>query len=270
MKKLLVTFALLVPLMSATTQFMGCTQTTKVERDSTFIFDTVGVGTQVYGYFARAGLNDLSFLQNSTSLEKLWLDSNEFSDLTPLSHLTKLNLLSINSCYNVTDLSPLAGLDSLEQLFCFNCFGIKDITPISHLPNLMTLDLEGCWQITDVSSLANLTKLDSLSLHSANGVTDISVISTLKNLTWLDLGWANNIQDYSACSALTKLKWIRIAGMKATSISALSGLPLLQTILIANNALPSIVLSNLPKVHMIDFSMSDSVKSVALSNMDVI
>src|SRR5271157_5419958 len=97
MKKLLVTFALLVPLMSATTQFMGCTQTTKVERDSTFIFDTVGVGTQVYGYFARAGLNDLSFLQNSTSLEKLWLDSNEFSDLTPLSHRSEEHTSELQS-----------------------------------------------------------------------------------------------------------------------------------------------------------------------------
>ena len=135
------------------------------------------------------GIRNLTGLEYATNLRNLylgglvtiddeWFNSNDISDLSPLSTLTNLTGLYL-------------GLNS-----------ISDISALSTLTNLETLSL-GVNRISDISTLSTLTNLTLLSILD-NDITDISALSTLTNLTWLYLGM-NSISDISPLVSNTGL-----------------------------------------------------------------
>src|SRR4028119_1331572 len=83
-------------------------------------------------------------------------DCNEAARI--LSNLTELNLNS----NEITDITPLSALTNLTDLN-LDWNEITDITPLSALTNLTDLNLSGN-QITDITGLSALTNLSKLDL----------------------------------------------------------------------------------------------------------
>jgi Leucine-rich repeat (LRR) protein len=123
--------------------------------------------------FPTGPIGDLTGLEAFTNLKNLYYSAflqtnNTFSDLTPLSGLTKLTYVGLVNA-RVTDVTPLTGLDKLTGLSLTNN------------------------EITDPSALASLTKLTNLGLGS-NEISDVSRVPALPKLATIDLS-DNNIRD---------------------------------------------------------------------------
>ena len=162
--------------------------------------------TPEFKFIQTHGIKNLLGLENAVNLEKLDLNENEISDLSPIAKLNKLTKLSLIR-NRISDLQPLSELTNLEYLDLY-ANKIEDISPLAKLTNLKHLDLHNnndqtgdpvhptiSGGIKDISVVKNLTKLEMLSLGS-NNISDISPIKNLTNIKDLVLG-GNHISDYS-------------------------------------------------------------------------
>ncbi len=156
-------------------------------------------------------IRDLTGLEFATGLTFLHLgpvsrsalvNSNEISDLSPLSGLISLTDLDLSNT-NISDVSALSGLTNLTDLNLFNN-NITDVSALSGLTSLTDLELGSNNNISDVSALSGLTNLTELGL-SNNNITDVSALSGLTNLTELNLNGNRRITDVSALSKLINL-----------------------------------------------------------------
>ena len=191
-------------------------------------------------------ISDLTGLEFATGLIELDLgvefvdgtgigNSNEISDLSPLSGLTNLIHLHLGRTL-ISDLSPLSNLTNLSQL---NLFGnvISDVSALSDLTNLTSLTLFDN-VISDVSALSGLTNLTYLGL-SSNLISDVSVLSNLTNLTSLTLS-NNTISDVSALLDLTNLRGLVLSDNIISDVSALSGLINLTSLWLSENLISDV------------------------------
>ena len=162
--------------------------------------------TPEFKFIQTHGIKNLLGLENAVNLEKLDLNENEISDLSPIAKLNKLTKLSLIR-NRISNLQPLSELTNLEYLDLY-ANKIVDISPLAKLTNLKHLDLHNnndqtgdpvhptiSGGIKDISVVKNLTKLEMLSLGS-NNISDITPIKNLTNIKDLVLG-GNHISDYS-------------------------------------------------------------------------
>ena len=162
--------------------------------------------TPEFKFIQTHGIKNLLGLENAVNLEKLDLNENEISDLSPIAKLNKLTKLSLIR-NRISNLQPLSELTNLEYLDLY-ANKIVDISPLAKLTNLKHLDLHNnndqtgdpvhptiSGGIKDISVVKNLTKLEMLSLGS-NNITDITSIKNLTNIKDLVLA-GNHISDYS-------------------------------------------------------------------------
>jgi len=138
---------------------------------------------------------DMAQLKYMKNLERLRINADEISDLTPLSELTSLKSLSLFAP-PIGDLTPLSKLTRLESLTVYGN-QISNITPLSGLTRLNRLNLNGN-QISDITPLSGLTSLTYLSLYG-NQISDITPLSGLTGLTDVHLD-NNPITDWSPVS----------------------------------------------------------------------
>ena len=175
------------------------------------------------------GITDLTGLEHAHGLYFLdlgewgsrskYVNSNEVSDLSPLSGLTQLTILYLSDT-SLSDISALSGLTHLQMLVLDNN-ALSDLSPLSGLTQLRALHLSGT-SLSDISALSGLTQL--LALHlSGNSISDISVLSGWPQLETLNLS-GNSISDISALSGLPQLQWLNLYDNSLSDISALSGL----------------------------------------------
>ena len=199
----------------------------------------------------NSNISDLTGLEYATGLTQLdlgmervdsrWVNSNEISDLSPLSGLNSLTQLNLNMNF-ISNVSALSGLTNLTELRLRDNL-ISDVTALSGLTNLTDLNL---WNnlISDVSPLSNLTNLTSLSLHG-NLISDVSPLSNLTNLTSLSLR-DNTISDVSALSGMTKLTLLNLQINLILDVSPLSGMTKLTWLGLSDNTISDVSpLSNL-------------------------
>ncbi|MYB55787.1 MAG: hypothetical protein F4X51_05290 [Gemmatimonadetes bacterium] len=151
-------------------------------------------------------IRDLTGLEFAINLMLLDLgkpfgNSNEISNLLPLSGLTSLEVLDL-SFNSISDVTPLSNLNNLRELHLF-VNNISDVGALSGLTSLEVLDLSSN-SISDVSALSNLNNLELLALVS-NGISDVTPLSNLNNLRGLDLSF-NNISDVTPLSNLNSLE----------------------------------------------------------------
>ena len=162
--------------------------------------------TPEFKFIQTHGIKNLLGLENAVNLEKLDLNENEISDLSPIAKLNRLTKLSLIR-NRISNLQPLSELTNLEYLDLY-ANKIVDISPLAKLTNLKHLDLHNnndqtgdpvhptiSGGIKDISVVKNLTKLEMLSLGS-NNITDITPIKNLTNIKDLVLA-GNHISDYS-------------------------------------------------------------------------
>ena len=201
-------------------------------------------------------ISDLSPLTGLINLTYLSLWDNSISDISALSNLTNLTYLDLDG-NSISDISALSNLTNLERLSLADN-SISDISALSNLTNLPWLSLGGN-SISDISALSNLTNLERLSLAD-NSISDISALSNLTNLTWLFLA-VNSISDISALSNLTNLPWLSLGGNSISDISALSNLTNLEYLSLWINSISDISalsnLTNLETLYLDGNSISD-------------
>ena len=175
------------------------------------------------------GIRSLTGLEHATNLQRLDLgyvrvndelvNSNDISNLSPLSNLTKLTSLSLSD-NSISDISALSNLTNLTWLGLWEN-SISDISALSNLTNLTVLGLNRN-SISDISALSNLTNLDRLYLWG-NSISSISPLSRLTNLKELYIG-SSSISDISSLSGLTNLTILYLDRNSISDISALSRL----------------------------------------------
>ncbi len=151
-------------------------------------------------------ITDLSGIENFTQIYDLQLQENRISNIQPLASLTKLSTLYLYSNKSINDLTPLSELDQLQVLSIYEN-DIEDISMLSKLENLTFLALNGN-RIKDLSALANMTRLTELYLFD-NNIVNIEPIQNLNNLTYLKLE-NNEIVDVSIISNLKNLKGVSL------------------------------------------------------------
>lgn len=190
-------------------------------------------------------IQSLNGLEKCKNLERLFLCSQKFSDLSPLASLTKLKTLWINQNKFINDLSPLKDLTEMEDLD-INSTPITDITPLSKMTKLKYLNCGFC-PIKFISAVKNMTELIDLSFS----FTSIKDLTPVSNLTKLECLWLTSceISDISCIRNLTNLKIIKIAANKITDISALANMKQLERIYMElNNVTDISPLQNLPNL----------------------
>ena len=226
-------------------------------------------------------LTGLEFATNLTSLNlggelsgwgaggvRLRLDSNTISDISPLSHLTKLTSLNLSG-NDISDFSPLSNLTNLTTLTLINTT-ISNLLPLTNLTSLTDLNLAGNdLSNSDFSPLTSLTSLTRLELLVTK-ISDVSKLSSLANLTSLDLSY-NSISDISVLSGLTKLTSLNISWNSISDISVLSGLTKLTNLVLSGNSISDIsTLSSLTKLIWLTIgnnSISDISQLSGLTNL---
>jgi Leucine-rich repeat (LRR) protein len=163
--------------------------------------------------------SDLSPLSGLSELTKLWLNSTQVSDLSPLSGLSGLTELCLNST-KVSDLSPLSDLSGLTALW-LSSTQVSDLSPLSGLSGLTALSLSST-EVSDLSPLSGLSGLTELSLSSTE-VSDLSPLSGLSGLTTLWLS-STQVSDLSPLSGLSGLTELVLDSTQVSDLSPLSGL----------------------------------------------
>ncbi len=88
-------------------------------------------GTKDFKFAVTRGMKSIKGLEYAKNLEKLKLNENEISDISPLKELTKLEYLEIQR-NRIVDIKPLEKLTNLTFLKLYNNL-IEDITPLSIL-----------------------------------------------------------------------------------------------------------------------------------------
>ena len=139
------------------------------------------------------------------------LRNHKISEISPLSFLTNLTSLGIDSCH-IKDFSPLNELASFEKLWIY--------------PNTSKRAED---MMTDISALSVLQELKHLHFTSSHYVKDISPLLELKNLTDLKLS-AYSAHELSPLSVLTKLETLWIPYFGCHDISVLFNLKKLKEI----------------------------------------
>jgi hypothetical protein len=158
-------------------------------------------------FVGKKKFSDLSPVSGLSALTLLSLDDTQVSDLSPLSGLSGLTGLSLDNAL-VSDLSPLSGLSGLRQLWLDNT-QVSDLSPVSGLSGLTLLSLENT-QVSDLSPVAGLSALEWLSLSNTQ-VSDLSPVSGLSGLKQLFLGELRSLD----ASMLSHLKHLTILGGRA-------------------------------------------------------
>ena len=198
----------------------------------------------------NSNISDLTGLEHAINLQGLYLggvwetnvNSNEISDLSPLSNLTNLTYLDLSS-NSLSDISALANLTNLTYLdlsstdLDLSSNSLSDISALANLTNLTRLDLAWNQSLSDISALANLTNLTRLDLAWNQSLSDISALANLTNLTELDLSSTHDVSDISALANLTNLTDLDLSNNSRSDISALANLTNLTWLFLYNNSI---------------------------------
>ncbi len=122
---------------------------------------------------------------NSVRISMLYLNDTDVPDLSILSGMKELKVLSLTKSRGVTDLSPLAGLPI--QVLSLSGTDVKDLTPLKSMP-LTELRLDGCAKIADLTPLKSLQNLRSLTLplRGSAGIEFLRDMDSIKQLGFLE------------------------------------------------------------------------------------
>ena len=145
-------------------------------------------------------IHRLKGLEHAVFLNRLRLNYNRITDISPLSGLVNLQRLQLHN-NQIVDISPLAGLIELRDLR-MKSNEVVDITPLSGLVNLQYLEIQDN-QISDITPLQGLVNLEGLSL-AENQISDITPLQGLVNLEVLILE-GNPITDFTPLYGLPRV-----------------------------------------------------------------
>lgn len=129
-------------------------------------------------------VTDISYIQELASLQSLWIEKSNISDISFLKSMTQLTTLKL--CYNenITDYSPVQYAVNVQVLY-LNGADISDISMLRKCKSLVEFSAIDA-MLTDISVLEQCVELHSLCL-SNNQFTTIPDLTELTQLTTLML-----------------------------------------------------------------------------------
>jgi serine/threonine protein kinase len=154
-------------------------------------------------YGSLESLEDTLMFRNLTMLKLL---GQPLSDITPLSHLTRLEHLEIHYC-NVSDFSCLAGLPRLRGLHIDDLL-TEDLSFISKIPNLRNLGMNGML-IKSLEDIGEIPYLEEINLNGTQ-LSNLDGIAAFTGLIKLDI-CNTDVTDFSALTAMPNLKTLVIS-----------------------------------------------------------
>ena len=214
-------------------------------------------------------VSDISPIAGLVNLKELSFENNRVSDLSPVRGLINLTWLEFDRTH-VSDISPVRGLTNLTHLE-FNDTQVSDLSPIAGLINLQTLHMADI-KASDISPVAGLIKLESIIFHG-NDISDISPLAGLVNLKSIHT-WGNPISDLSPLTRLTKLEILDICGarLQNASLAPLAGLTALKELYFVGNGISADIspigrLTGIERLGFRDNQISDISALAGLTNL---
>ena len=147
-----------------------------------------------HDYRKRNRVRWLHGIEYCTSLDTLYLQDHDLTDISRLSGLTQLRFLNLGG-NNISDISPLANMEDLRWLSLWGN------------------------EVVELDTLAGLTRLTNLTLFG-NQIENVSPLAELEWLRHLDLG-RNPIDNIEPLDGLTRLRFLRLVdtGIRAGDLS---------------------------------------------------
>ena len=231
------------------------------------------------------GIKSLTGLEHAVNLKEVQL-GNAISDLSPLSDLTNLEVLSVKNFTLTPDflreLPPFAHVSipdpnlaaaireelvltsnepvtthsilSLVKLDAPNA-GIKSLTGLEHAANLTEVDLDGEY-------------ISGEGYVNSNAISDFSPLEKLTNLEKLNLWEMSGLQDVSTLANLTNLETLYLGGTDVSDVSALASLTNLETLYLDYTAVSDVsVLANLTNLEGLTLRYTAVSDVSALANL---
>ena len=165
--------------------------------------------TPDFKFAVSRGIKSIKGLEYAVNLEKLKLNENEISDISPLKNLKKLEYIELQR-NRIVDIRPLKELTELKYLKLYNNL-IEDVTPLAGLTKLKGLDLHYNVTVTG----------DELHKTASKGITDVSsVLDNMKELEFLDLS-ANRITEVKGLEKLDKIKDLDLSDNRISDYTGL-------------------------------------------------
>lgn len=183
----------------------------------------------------------IEFVENCTSLTRLIIWGDNYTDFNVLQSLPALKELSL-SCYNIssTDYSSIIQLQNLEKLSLSSIY--LEQFKISDLPrNVKSLRLN-CFNADDISDIKEFTELENLEIESMNnenvinGIENINLLTKLTNLSFM----YSNLKDISFLKNNTTLKYLNLQGNMIEDITVLKDNAKIEKLDVSNNKIKDI------------------------------
>ncbi|MGD8782691.1 MAG: leucine-rich repeat domain-containing protein, partial [Ignavibacteria bacterium] len=222
---------------------------TEEKLDSLYTFTLQGFGevSSLYG------------LENCKNLTWLIAPSNNITDLTPLSGLTKLENLALDQTHILSDISPLANLTNLTELN-LESNNISDISALRNMTKMYSLHLIGN-PIEDFSALEDMTELNDLWIGQyGSNIYPCTGTDVISNFTKLDILWITDcdVFDISFISTLSVLRYLRLSYCNVENISAISNCTQLMRLYLDGNNITDITpLEELTNIYLLDLKYNE-------------
>lgn len=179
-------------------------------------------------YLMDDEIEDVSVIEELTSLESLTLECSrikkgfDFSKLERLNrvsidwrpcldslhHLSTLKVIRIDK-YKAQDLSKFVALQNLQRLdLVMGTF--QSLKGIELFPNLAQLMLYRCSKLTDVSSITGIS-LKELEIESCKKIANLEVIFEVQSLEKLIIDKCHELDSIAGISNLSKLNKVTVA-----------------------------------------------------------
>lgn len=165
-------------------------------------------------------ISDLSPLSGS-KIERLALNSNNISDITPLSRCASLSELVIGG-NPVSVLTPLLECKQLSYLEIGKT-RVNNFEVISKLPELLSLNIAFCEYLTDLSPLAEMDDLRELTVFHADKET-LELIYGMTGLVKLEVWCSDEVPDFNGISRLGNLQHLLFSVLDGNALLSFDGI----------------------------------------------
>ena len=159
-------------------------------------------------YCVNQHITRLDGIEQFTDALSVSLDLNQVTDLSPLTQLPRLNLVSVSG-NQLTRLDGLVGSTSIRNIVASNN-QIDDVSALAGMPQLTSLALDNN-ALFDTVGLADLSGLQALSLNY-NQIDDVTALGGLVLLQALDISHNQLTTGVPALKTLTHAVAIRSEG----------------------------------------------------------
>eukprot|EP01018_Ginkgo_biloba_P031642 Gb_03865 [translate_table: standard] len=123
-----------------------------------------------------------------------------------ISHLTKLQMLNINGCKELTELPSVVQLSSLSRVEASGYQMLQSIEGLEHLTNIRHLNISDCHQLDNMPSLSHLRSLKNLIINDCFKLESIECLAHLTYLETLQAVGCRKLRSVKGLESLTKLQ----------------------------------------------------------------